>query len=69
MFVAASASAKCPTSLPEQLFQDCIVTEGAGDPFPESDYAYLEEYKEWLMRQQLRLSSDAAGEAQISDRD
>lgn len=42
------AIADCPKTMPEQLFEDCIVYEGAGSSFPPSDYAYMDEYVSWM---------------------
>ena len=46
------ALGECPKSMPEQLLEDCIVYEGAGDTFPTSDYAYMDQYQNWLKTQQ-----------------
>lgn len=45
--MAQAAFAECPRTLPMQFYQDCIITEGAGDTFPSPDYAYLEQYMAW----------------------
>ena len=45
------AIADCPTSMPEQLLEDCIVYEGAGSAFPPADYAYMDLYSHWLTEQ------------------
>ena len=46
------ALANCPGSMPVQLLGDCIVYEGAGDNFPTSDYAYMDQYQDWPKTQQ-----------------
>jgi hypothetical protein len=46
------ALANCPDSMPVQLLEDCIVYEGAGSSFPTSDYAYMDQYQDWLKTQQ-----------------
>jgi hypothetical protein len=46
------AAAECPDSMPEQLMKDCIVYEGAGSSFPTSDYAHMDQYQDWLKKQQ-----------------
>jgi hypothetical protein len=38
--------------MPVKLLEDCIVYEGAGDSFPTSDYAYMDQYQGWLDTQQ-----------------
>jgi len=44
--------ANCPGSMPVELLEDCIVYEGAGTDFPASDYAYMDQYQDWLKIQQ-----------------
>jgi len=44
--------ANCPSTMPEQLMEDCIVYEGAGANFPTSDYAHIDQYKNWQKTQQ-----------------
>ena len=46
------ALADCPNSMPEQLLEDCIVSEGAGNSFPPSDYAHMDQYQAWIKTQQ-----------------
>jgi hypothetical protein len=46
------AIADCSNSMPEQLLDDCIVYEGSGESFPTSDYAYMDQYQDWLKTQQ-----------------
>ncbi|MGD8619540.1 MAG: hypothetical protein PVH54_10200 [Gammaproteobacteria bacterium] len=50
--------ADCPDSMPQQLLQDCIVYEGAGTDFPSSDYAYMDEYNEWISNQKMQIASN-----------
>jgi hypothetical protein len=45
--------ADCPDTMPGQLLEDCIVAEGSGSTFPNSTYAHMDEYQEWLKTQQL----------------
>jgi hypothetical protein len=45
------ALADCPTTMPNQLLQDCIVSEGAGYSFPTNEYAHLDQYRDWLKTQ------------------
>ena len=49
------ALADCPNTMPEQLLNDCIVFEGAGSSFPTSDYAHMDQYKDWLSTQQAKI--------------
>jgi len=46
------ALADCPNSMPEQLLEDCIVTEGAGHGFPPGNYVHMDQYQDWLKTQQ-----------------
>lgn len=50
--------ADCPNSMPQQLLQDCIVYEGAGATFPSSDYAYMDEYIQWINAQKMQIASN-----------
>ena len=50
--------ADCPNSMPQQLLQDCIVYEGAGTTFPSSDYAYMDEYIDWINTQKMQIASN-----------
>jgi len=53
-FATASAmvyAAECPSSMPVNMLEDCIISENGGTPFPESDYAYIDEYNAWLETQ------------------
>ena len=55
IFIVTSSSvalADCPNTMPEQLLNDCIVYEGAGNGFPTSDYAHMDQYQDWLKTQQ-----------------
>ena len=45
------ALADCPNTMPEQLLNDCIVYEGAGNSFPTSDYAHMGQYQDWQKTQ------------------
>ena len=45
------ALADCPSGMPIQLQEDCIVYEGAGASFPTSDYAHMDLYNAWLKEQ------------------
>ena len=58
----APALAQCPASLPSQLYEDCIIVEGAGTNFPNPGYAYQEQYLEWE-RQQLAKEKRGASPA------
>ncbi len=44
--------ADCPDTMPVQLLEDCIVAEGSGSSFPNSTYANMELYQDWLKTQQ-----------------
>jgi hypothetical protein len=57
------ASADCPSAMPQQLLEDCIVYEGAGSSFPTSDYAHMDLYNAWLKQ---RESAAQHGHAEIS---
>ena len=46
------ALADCPNTMPEQLLNDCIVYEGAGNSFPTSDYAHMAMYQDWMKTHQ-----------------
>jgi hypothetical protein len=46
------ALANCPGSMPVQLQEDCIVVEGSGSSFPNSTYANMDQYQDWLKSQQ-----------------
>jgi hypothetical protein len=46
------ALADCPSTMPNQLLEDCIVYEDAGSIFPTDDYAYMDLYRSWLEKQQ-----------------
>jgi hypothetical protein len=48
MVTSGTALADCPSDMPTQLLEDCIVYEGAGTSFPSSDYAHMDLYQEWL---------------------
>jgi hypothetical protein len=48
MVTSGVALADCPSDMPTQLREDCIVYEGAGASFPTSDYAHIALYQEWL---------------------
>jgi len=50
--------ADCPSSMPQQLHEDCIVYEGAGSNFPTSDYAYMDVYNAWLKGQQEKAAKN-----------
>jgi hypothetical protein len=43
--------ADCPNTLPLQLLEDCIVSEGAGQSFPPGDYVYMDQYQDWQKTQ------------------
>ena len=44
--------ADCDKTMPLQLFEDCLVYEGAGSSFPTSDYAHMDQYQDLLKTQQ-----------------
>lgn len=44
--------ADCDKTMPLQLFEDCLVYEGAGSSFPTSDYAHMDQYQAWIKTQQ-----------------
>jgi hypothetical protein len=61
IFATASAmvyAAECPRSMPVNMLEDCIISENGGTPFPESDYAYIDEYNAWLETQKEPGASD-----------
>ena len=44
--------ADCPNTMTVQLLEDCIVVEGSGSSFPNSTYANMDQYQDWLKTQE-----------------
>jgi len=59
MLVSGLAMADCPSTMPDQLREDCIVYEGAGAHFPTSDYAHMDLYNDWLNEQKSSAETSA----------
>lgn len=45
--LTGNANAACSRDMPEQLYMDCLVVEGAGSRYPNNTYAYKDEYEAW----------------------
>jgi hypothetical protein len=45
----------CPSTLPVQLLEDCLMYDVEWERFPASDYAYIDQYQAWLKTQQPKL--------------
>jgi gas vesicle protein len=58
MVTSGAALSDCPSDMPKQLREDCIVYEGAGASFPTSDYAHINMYKEWITSRRSSAKAD-----------